>query len=132
MSYNVYKKEYIMKYSKEFKEKVCEEYLQTDIGRKEICEKYNLPLNTIKCWLYRYYPNEYKNDKKARKYTMSDKYSDDTYVSKKHLNYKNVKDMTKDEMIAELIKKDFEIEKIKKKYPWLASTEDTDIDGQNK
>ena len=48
------------------------------------------------------------------------------------INYKNVKDMTKDEMIAELIKKDFEIERLKKKYPWLASTEDTDIDGQNK
>jgi len=63
---------------------------------------------------------------------MSDKYSDDTYISKKHLNYKNVKDMTKDEMIAELIKKDYEIARLKKKYPWLTSTEGTDIDGQSK
>ena len=64
MSYNVYKKEYIMKYSKEFKEKVCEEYLQTDIGRKEIFEKYNLPLNTIKCWLNKVNNKMYVSAKK--------------------------------------------------------------------
>lgn len=121
-----------MKYSKEFREKVCEEYLYTDIGRIEICEKYNLPLNTIKCWLFRYYPNEYKNDKKGRHYTMPNEFNAEAYISKKHLNYKNIKDMTKDEMIAELIKKDFEIARLKKKYPWLNDTEDMDIDGRNK
>ena len=40
--------------------------------------------------------------------------------------------MTKDEMIAELIKKDYEIARLKKKYPWLANTEDTESDGQSK
>lgn len=114
ISYKVYKKEYIMKYSNEFKEMVCEEYLHTDIGRKETCEKYNLPLNTIKCWLFRYYHNENKDDKIDIKNRIPVKNNNETYISKKHLNYKNVKDMSKDEMIAELIKKDFEISRLKK------------------
>ena len=103
-----------MKYSKEFREKICEEYLHTDIGRIEICNKYNLPLNTVKVWLFRYYPDEYKCDKKARHYTKPDTFDDDEHIPKKYLNYKNVKDMSKTELIKEIIKKDFEIDKLKK------------------
>ncbi|MBR1453483.1 MAG: hypothetical protein IJ593_02395 [Lachnospiraceae bacterium] len=96
-----------MKYSKEFRDKVCQEYLTTDIGRKEIYEKYNLPLNTIKCWLFRYYPDEYKVDKKARSYKQ-------TNVTLKNTNKVSSKEMTKEQLQAELIKKDFEIARLKK------------------
>ena len=96
-----------MKYSKEFRDKVCQEYLTTDIGRKEICEKYNLPLNTIKCWLFRYYPDEYKVDKKARPYKQSD-------IILKDIDKVSFKEMTKEQSQAELIKKDFEIARLKK------------------
>lgn len=108
-----------MKYSKEFRDKVCQEYITTDIGRVEICEKYNLPLNTVKCWMFRYYPNEYKNDKKARTYN----------VDKSIIQNTEFKDLTKEQLQELVIKKEFEIKRLKKKYPWLNDTEDTDTNG---
>lgn len=108
-----------MKYSVEFREKVCKEYLTTDIGRIEICEKYNLPLNTIKCWLFRYYPNEYRQDKKARTYN----------IEKNIVSNSEFKDLSKEELQRLVIKKEFEIKRLKKKYPWLDDTESTDKNG---
>ena len=96
-----------MKYSKEFRDKVCQEYLTTDIVRKGICEKYNLPLNTIKCWLFIYYPDEYKIDKKTRSYKQAN-------VILKNTDKVSFKEMTKEQLQAELIKKDFEIARLKK------------------
>lgn len=103
-----------MRYSKEFRYDVCHEYITTGIGSKEICEKYNLNINTFKVWMLRYFPNEMKVLRDAK-----------TSIPKKLISKFNIKDMTKEEMIAELIKKDFEIARLKKKYPWLNNTEDT-------
>lgn len=110
-------------YSKEFRDKICEEYLTTEIGRKEICRKYNLSLNTLKTWLRRHYPDEYKSDDKARCYTNQPKLD--------YINNINFKDMTREQLEAEIIKKDFEIKRLKKKYPWLNDTEDMESDGHS-
>ena len=92
-----------MRYAKEFRDKVYQEYITTGIGRKELCEKYNLNINTFKVWLIRFYPNTSKK-------TISDK----TNHSNTLVNKYNIKNMSKEEMITELIKKDFEIARLKK------------------
>lgn len=92
-----------MRYSKEFRYDVCQEYITTGIGRQDICDKYNLNVNTFKVWLLRYFPNETKVFRENK-----------TSVAKKLVNKFNIKNMSKEEMIAELIKKDFEIARLKK------------------
>lgn len=99
-------------YDKSFREMVCNEYMQTEITRKAICEKYQIKVETLKSWLRRFYPDRFKNDPNARKYNGP-------VVNPKQvplLNNSDYKEMTKEEMQIELIKKDFEIERLKKKY----------------
>ena len=57
--------------------------------------------------MFRYYPDEYKVDKKARSYKQAN-------VILKNINKVSFKEMTKEQLQAELIKKDFEIARLKK------------------
>lgn len=99
-------------YSKGLISKICEEYFNCTITRKELCDKYNIKVDTLKSWLRRYYPVRYKNDPNARKYSAP-------AINSKCMpliDKSDYKDMTKEEMQMELIKKDFEIERLKKNY----------------
>ena len=57
--------------------------------------------------MFRYYPDEYKVDKKARSYKQAN-------VILKNINKVSFKEMTREQLQAELIKKDFEIARLKK------------------
>lgn len=118
----LYTKGVYMKYDKKLKEKMLEEYTNTNITRKEICTKYNVPFETFRGWLR--YDHSYSYGKKIIK-----KRSAGTSAV---LNSSNYKDMSREELQLVLIKKDIEIAKLKKKYPWLADMDDTESDGQNK
>ena len=111
-----------MKYSKDLKEKILEEYTNTNIKRKEICEKYDIPIETFKGWLKQDRTGAYGKNyiKKLSNSTLS-------VIKKSGYN-----EMSKEELQLELIKKDFEIAKLKKKYPWLTDMDDTVSDGQSK
>lgn len=99
-------------YDKELVKTICEEYFNCSITRKEICNKYNIKVDTLKSWLRRYYPERFKNDINARKYNAP-------LINPKCMpliDKSDYKDMTKEQMQMELIKKDFEIERLKKNY----------------
>ena len=89
-------------YDKEFKEKVCKEYIESDITRKEICEKYNIKFETFKDWLRRERLHKVSHNK-------------DFIPSGKVLTKKSyLKDMSREELQREIIKRDFEIARLKK------------------
>lgn len=111
-----------MKYDKELKEKMLEEYTNTNITRKEICTKYNVPFETFKGWL-RYDHNCSYGKRVIKKRSAS---------TSAVFNSSNYKDMSREELQLALIQKDIEIAKLKKKYPWLADMDDMESDGQNK
>lgn len=90
-------------YNNEFRISVCEEYINSNITRKEIAEKYNIPFETFKSWMKRYYPI----DKNA---------NTSTKIYHKMVEQSDYKTMSADELKLELIKKDIEIERLKKKY----------------
>lgn len=90
-------------YSKEFREKVCNEYLNSGITRKDLAEKYNIPFETFKGWMKRYYANGHNINGTTKQYGNMIESSD-------------YNKMTQDELKLELIKKDIEIERLKKNY----------------
>ena len=95
-----------MKYDKKLKEKMLEEYTNTN----------------IRGWLR--YDHSYSYGKRVIK-----KRSAGTSAV---FNSSNYKDMSREELQLALIKKDIEIAKLKKKYPWLADMDDMESDGQSK
>ena len=92
-----------MTVSREKRTMICEEYINSNISRKEICDKYGINYETFKVWLNRYYPKE----------TAS---RDHHSVKDKLLEGSEYADMTSKEMQLELIKKDIELARLKKKY----------------
>ena len=99
-------------YDKELIKTICEEYFQSKVTRREICDKYNIKIDTFKSWLRRHYSDKYKNDPNARSYN-------EPLINSRCMpliDNSDYKEMTKEQMQMELIKKDFEIERLKKKY----------------
>lgn len=90
-------------YSKEFKINVCKEYVNSNMTRREIAKKYNIPFETFKNWMKKYYAID-KNDNISTK------------IYHKTIEKSDYNSMTPDELKLELIKKDIEIERLKKKY----------------
>lgn len=90
-------------YSKEFKEKICNEYLNSDITRKAIAEKYNIPFETFKCWMKKYYSDGHK-------------INGTTKIFGKMIENSDYNSMSLEELKLELIKKEIELERLKKNY----------------
>lgn len=92
-----------MEFSKAQRDKICEEYINSNVKRKDICAKYNLNYDTFKTWLNRYYPNCVKSHLSTKKeYNL--------------LEGSTYSEMSNNELQIELIKKDIELERLKKNY----------------
>lgn len=92
-------------YDKEFRISVCKEYLNSGITRKSISDKYSIPFETFKSWLKSYYSSMKKENKNSN-----------VKICNKMVKKSDYDNMSLDQLKIELIKKDIEIERLKKKY----------------
>ncbi len=113
---------YMNKYSKELKEQALYEYANLNKSRKYIADKYKIPIETFKGWLRKEHINHKCDNLKL----------DNNSFPSDLIEKSDYRKMTKEELQIELIKKDFEIIKLKKKYPWLNDTDAMESDGHCK
>lgn len=95
--------------NKEEREKILDEYYNSDLSRKEICEKYNLNFETFKAWIKRYNRENPKVKKIPKKF--------ESLIEK--LDFKN---MSSEELKIELLKTRIELERLKKNYSVATDT----------